>query len=114
MYINKLNETIHVWLSGKNYDEWLFESFRDVNVNVLDPAEAYALIDDTVAVLLNQTDESASIEVLVTILHLARTSDTTELPKSVASRKDELDEHFKSLSDYANNLLLELYKHYRI
>ena len=114
MYLNKLNETLHIWLNGQDVDEWLFESFRDSNVKKLDTVEAYLLIDDTVEVLLNQGDESASIEVLETILCLAKTSCTTEPPRSVVSRKNELDRHFSILCDYAKNKLLELYRYYRI
>lgn len=114
MYFDKLNETLCKWLSDENSDEWLFESFRESEVKTLSPVDAFSVIGETVNILLHQSDESASIEILETILCLARTSGTTEVPQILAEKKERLKSHFSDKCNYAKQKLLELFKYYRI
>ena len=112
MYIEKLKSTLDNWLTCD--DEWLFENFRAENVKVLPPNEAFSLIDETVQVLLAQEEESSAIEVLETVICLARTSATTEVPEIILSEKDNLINHFEGSCDYAQHKIKELLAYYRV
>ena len=114
MYLDELEKILHTWMGEENPDEWLFDTFRNTFVKVLEPSQAFAYIDRTVDLLLAQENKSASVEMLEIIICLARTSRTTEVPISLIMKKKDLDDCFSSSSEYAKNKLKELYRYYKI
>ena len=102
------------WSSDPIQDEWLFEKFRDQFVEKMSCCEAFEAIGKTIDVLLIQADESTAIEVLQTLIALARQSNTTEIPPTLFSQKDALFGQFSAFGDYANDKLRELFRIYRL
>ncbi len=112
-YINALLKTIDEWNKEPIEDEWIFERFREQYVSTMSSQEAFQAIDDTIDILIDLSDESIAIEVLQTIINLARQSDTTEVPEKLSNMKETLINQFKSMGDYARDKLCELLKYYR-
>lgn len=112
-FMSELLQTIDEWNKEPIEDEWLFETFRERFVNTMSPHEAFQIIDDTVNILIGLSDESTSVEVLQTIINLARQSDTTEIPEKLAEMKETLIHQFKGMGDYARDKLNELFQYYR-
>jgi hypothetical protein len=75
--------------------------------------QAFGSIGPTIDILIRQSDESTAIEVLQTVISLARQSDTTEVPLSFLSNKDALARKFAQFGDYARDKLQELFDYYR-
>ncbi len=113
-YRAALLQAISQWSLDPIPDEWLFEKFREKVIRAMSASEAFEAINETVDILLYETDESNSIEILVSIQALARQSDTTELPNSLQINKDKIQSKFAQYSDYAQNQLQSLFRHYRI
>ena len=113
-FLNELKRCILEWSKDPIEDEWLFESFRKNTVNSMSPSEAFQEIDDTISVLLEISDESTAIEVLQTIIDLARQSNTTEISKKIYENKDALRNQFELMGEYAQSKLNELFKYYRL
>ncbi len=113
-YIKKLIQTIEEWNKDPIEDEWLFETFREKFISTMSPVEAFQAVDDTVDILINLSDESTAIEVLQTIIRLARQSDTTEVPKRLSEMKETIINQFKDMEDYARDKLNELFRYYRM
>jgi len=103
-------------INGKDpiEDEWFFKKFREQFIDTMSTVEAFEAIGETVEVLLRQSDESTSIEVLQTLIALARQSDTTEIPPKLLAQKSAIARQFSTCSDYAKNKLQELFDHYRL
>ena len=111
---DQLLHTIDGWNKDTIEDEWLFEKFRDEFVNRMSTVEAFEAIGETVDVLLRQSDESTAIEVLQTLIALARQSDTTEIPSKLFTQKPAIASQFSNFGDYAKSKLQELFQHYRL
>jgi hypothetical protein len=105
---------INGWNENPIADEWLFADFREKFVATMSSVEAFGSIDETVDLLLQQSDESTAIEVLQTIIALARKSETTEIPKNLLSKKAEIIDKFSTFDEYAKNKLQEMFKYYRV
>ena len=112
-YSEALNEAISGWNENPISDEWVFEKFREDFVYTMSPSEAFDAIESTISVLLHQSDESTAIEVLETLIALARQSDTTEMPVSLRKSRDEISGMFSLFGAYANSKLTELFVFYR-
>jgi hypothetical protein len=113
-YQDALLLAIDKWNEDPISDEWLFENFRQDFVKVMSTADAFDSIDQTVDLLLQQTDESTAIEVLQTIIALAEQSGTTEIPPNLLSQKPQIIGQFSSFGEYAKNKLREILRYYRI
>lgn len=113
-FIDQLLHTIDGWNNEPIEDEWLFEKFREQFVNPMSAVEAFEAIGETVDVLLRQSDESTAIEVLQTLIALARQSNTTELPSKLLARKIAIASQFSTFGEYAKSKLQELFHHYRL
>ena len=113
-YYDELLKTIEKWGAEPIEDEWLFESFRQNILVTISPPEAFKLIDGTIDVLTTQTDESTAIEVVETILALARHSDTTELPSKLVEDLPRMSKQFEAYGIYAKDKLKELFSFYRL
>jgi hypothetical protein len=110
----QLDSVIAKWNSGEVDDEWLFQRIREDQVGQMTPEEAWAQIDETVSKLLNEENESTVTELIETTIALAKQSMTTEIPKKIASSRDQLEKQFSSYGDYAAEQLRHLFKYYRI
>lgn len=111
---DQLLHTIDGWNKDPIEDEWLFEKFREQLVNRMSTEEAFEAIGETIDVLLRQSDESTAIEVLQTLIALARQSDTTEMPSKLLVQKSAIASQFSTFGEYAKNKLQELFHHYRL
>lgn len=109
-----LLNAIDGWKTDPIADEWMFEEFREKFIDATSPSEAYELIDETIHILCLESDESAAIEILQTIIGLARRSETTEIPHALLAQKEILREKFSDFGEYARNKLSELFRHYRL
>jgi|APSaa5957512576_1039674.scaffolds.fasta_scaffold326382_1 hypothetical protein len=112
-FMNELIKTIDEWNKDPIEDEWLFETFREQYVGTMSPSEAFQAIDCTIDVLINLSDESTAVEVLETIIDLARQSDTTQVPAKLSKTRAALINQFKGMDDYARDKLGELFQYYR-
>lgn len=113
-YYEALMQAINGWNENPITDEWLFEKFRDEFVSTLSGGDAFGQIRETVDLLLQQVDESTAIEILQTIIALARQSDTTEIPAALLTQRLAMIAQFATFGDTAKNKLDELFRHYRI
>ncbi len=111
---DQLLHTIGEWSKNPIVDEWLFAKFRDQFVNRMSTVEAFEAIGETVDVLLSQTDEFNAIEVVQTLIGLARQSDTTEIPSKLLSQKIVIESQFSKFGSYAKNKIQELFHYYRL
>lgn len=111
---DQLLHTIGEWSKNPIEDELLFVNFREQIVNRMSTVEAFEAIGETVDVLLCQTDESNSIELVETLIALARQSDTTEIPPRLLSQKRTIESKFSKFGDYAKNKIKELFNYYRL
>lgn len=111
---DQLLHTIGEWSKNPIEDELLFVNFREQIVNRMSTVEAFEAIGETVDVLLCQADESNSIELVETLIALARRSDTTEIPPRLLSQKKVIESHFSKFGSYAKNKIKELFNHYRL
>ena len=111
---DQLLHTIGEWSKNPIEDEWLFEKFREQFVNPMSTVDAFEAIGETVEVLLSQTDESNAIEVVQTLIALARQSDTTEIPSKLLSKKMAIESQFSKFCGYAKNQMQELFHYYRL
>jgi hypothetical protein len=110
----QLNSAIARWNSGDVDDEWLFQRLRDEQIGQMKPEEAWAQIGEGVTKLLNEENESTAIELIETILALAKQSKTTEVPKELALLGDHLKKQFSRSGEYAREQLRQLFRYYRI
>ncbi|WP_322028177.1 hypothetical protein [Burkholderia sp. BCC1977] len=113
-YKESLLMVVKKWNSDPIEDEWIFEKFREDVVGGMSAPEAFLAIEETVGILLNEQDESTSIEIVQTIIGLALRSQTTELPKSLRDNRGEIRMKFSKFGGYAKDKLDELYKYYRL
>jgi hypothetical protein len=113
-YKEALLHTISKWNESPISDEWLFVNFREGFIDVMSTVEAFESINDTINILLNQNDESTAIEILESLILLAKQSETTEMPKNLYLYKNNLRQLFLNFGKYANNKLKELFSYYRL
>lgn len=113
-YREALLQAIREWSTYPISDEWLFAKFRENAIEVMSASEAFNAINETVEILLDEPDEANSIEILETILALARKSDTTEVPNSLLINKEKIRSKIEKFSDYTQDKLQELFRYYRI
>lgn len=113
-YRAELLEAIEYWNKDPIEDELFFDKFRKHIINPMSQEDAYRMIGITTKVLIEQSDESTCIELIVTIINLAYHSDTTEVPPELFEMKDLLVEKFKNMNMYTRNKLNELFKYYRM
>ena len=102
------------WNKNPIEDEWLFENFREQFVNQMSTVEAFEAIEETVDVLLQQSDASTATEVLQTIIALARQSDTSEIPPKILMQRAAIESLFSTFGEYAKSKLQELFRYYRL
>lgn len=114
MFVDELKLAIEGWSKDPIEDEWLFDNFREQHVSVLEPEEAFNAINQTVDILTSITDESTAIEVLQTIISLARRSKTTEIPSGLQANLEAISSQFLAYDAYAKNKVKELFSYYRI
>ncbi|WP_028313950.1 hypothetical protein [Desulfatibacillum aliphaticivorans] len=113
-FVSELKQTITEWNKDSNEDEWLFETFRQHFVGTMSTADAFQAIDDVIEFLIGLPDESTEIEVLETIISLARQSKTTEAPTKLLEKADTIAKQFEKMGDYAHRKMNELFGYYRI
>jgi hypothetical protein len=114
MFKDQLQNVLEAWLVVEPFDEWLFEAFRNNHVKTMDSITAFNSINDAVKVLLDQSDESALIEIVETLLCLAKASHTTEVPSVLGSSKADLEALFSAHGTYANQKLRDLFRYYKL
>jgi len=98
---DQLLHAIGEWSKDPIEDELVFVKFREQIVNRMSTVDAFEAIGETVDVLLCQTDESNSIELMQTLIALARQSDTTEIPSKLLSQKIVIESQFSKFGGYA-------------
>lgn len=113
-YLDALSQTIDAWNRETIQDEWVFEKLRIAYVRSMTSEQAFESIGPTIDVLLRQPDESTAVEILQTIISLARRSDTTEAPSGFLANRDELTLKMSQYGEYAQSKFQELLTHYRI
>lgn len=113
-YHEELMRAIAEWSNKPIQDEWSFASFRERVIGCMSADEAFQAIGVTVAELLNQTDESNAIEVLQTVIDLARRSDTTEVHPELIKLLPNISKVFGQYGEYAKSKHRELLRFYRI
>ncbi len=113
-YRAALLQAISQWSLDPIPDECLFVKFRENVIEVMTSSEAFNAINETIEILLDEQDQDNSIEILETLLSLARKSETTEIPSFLKANKDSLQNKFSLYSDYAQRKLQELFRYYRI
>jgi len=119
-YMSELNKAIEEWSKNPIEDELLFHRFRMNIHESMSREDAFRAIDETVKMLLSQSDESNSIEILETIIALAHTSDTTEIPQGLMEMKEQVIHKINRISkignmaNYARRKLKELFAYYRL
>ena len=111
---DQLLQAIGEWSKDPIEDELVFVKFREQIVNRMSTVDAFEAIGETVDVLLCQTDESNAIEVVQTLITLARQSDTTEIPSKLLSQKIVIESQFSKFGGYAKNKIQELFNYYRL
>jgi hypothetical protein len=111
---DQLLHAIGEWSKDPIEDELVFVKFREQIVNRMSTVDAFEAIGETVDVLLCQTDESNAIEVVQTLITLARQSDTTEIPSKLLSQKIVIESQFSKFGGYAKNKIQELFNYYRL
>ena len=113
-FTDQLLHAIGEWSKDPIEDELVFVKFREQIVNRMSTVDAFEAIGETVDVLLCQTDESNAIEVVQTLITLARQSDTTEIPSKLLSQKIVIESQFSKFGGYAKNKIQELFHYYRL
>ena len=113
-YIELLKNTIKNWMSNDNNDEWLFEKFREAEIDTIDSSVAFSLIDETIPFLLDKNNRDIWNELFETIFALVRKSNTTEVPKSIQENWENIKKLSHQDSDYARSKFEELATYYRI
>ena len=113
-YTHKLVGVVQEWNKYPIEDEWLFENFREQVIGSMMPEEAFDVIDQTLEVLVQQTDESTVEELLDILIKLTRQSNRTEAPQQFRSMKDRLILKYQTMGSYVQNELGELLMFYRI
>jgi len=111
---DQLLHAIGEWSKDPIEDELVFVKFREQIVNRMSTVDAFEAIGETVDVLLSQTDEFNAIEVVQTLIGLARQSDTTEIPSKLLSQKIVIESQFSKFGSYAKNKIQELFHYYRL
>lgn len=114
LFQTELDRIIHRWNEGNVDDEWEFQQLRDSSIAAMSNEEAWSQMPVTIEKLTQQCDESTAVEVLETVLALSRRSDTTEIPSSLLTHRLLLEQQFAAFGPYANQRLLEMFKHYRL
>lgn len=113
-YESELNRVVEEWQKETISDEWLFAQFRESYVSTMEPYQAFEALDITIKCLLNVEDEDALVELVQTMIDLARRSNTTEIPRLLATRKDEIEKKIKKCGNYAKDKTKEFFRHYRM
>lgn len=113
-YRQRLLLVIDEWNTYPITNEWLFENFRSDVIGALSTTEAFDAIDETIVILLQESDESTVTEVIESIITLAYQSETTEMPIELVKLKAAIEAKIKNFGDYANNKLQELFRYYRL
>jgi hypothetical protein len=83
-------------------------------IKSMSSSEAFEAIDVTIAVIVQQVDNSIVIEILQTLIALAWYSDTIEVHPSLLKQQSNLLKQFSHYSDYTRDKLEELFRFYRL
>ena len=78
------------WREKLAADEWHFARLRQDLVGVLPPKGAFVLIDEVVALLLQQREDFARSECMGLLLALAQQADTSEMPPLLSKEWDHV------------------------
>ena len=113
-YRDELLRAIASWNADPIDDEWIFASFRRDRVETMSPSEAFDSVAETLEILLNEPNESTAIEILETVIALARQSDTTEVPAALSDNRSALQAKILAFQEYAGYKLRELFAYYRM
>lgn len=113
-FIESLNYTINNWMKNGNEDEWLFEKFRETEIDNLEPYEAFDFINEVIPILLNEANSDIWTELFETIISLAHKSNTTEIPNIILENWEIIKSKSELLGTYDLDKLYELANYYRI
>lgn len=108
-----LDNAISAWLAPEIEDELAFVNLRSSIDEDLTPIDAFVCVEKTARRLRSTDSEYVLIQLIETILSLARRADTTELSEFSEELFIELESRFQSLGDYAKSKYAELKKYYR-
>jgi len=113
-FFNELATVIKGWNQDPIEDELLFVNFRCQFIDNMTCQEAFERINQTVEILLRESDEFTSLEILEVIISLARKSETTEIPAKIENCSKRIEYKFAPYGEYAKYRLSELLRYYRI
>ncbi|MES2976533.1 MAG: hypothetical protein V4757_23170 [Pseudomonadota bacterium] len=113
-YSEKLQRTIIEWKQEPIGDEWLFDRFRRDCIISMTPEEAFDAIDETVEVLVGETDSSTIVELTQCLITLARQSQTTQTPRSISENRNVMKLLVLEKDNYVTEKMQELLRYYRL
>jgi hypothetical protein len=95
-------------------NEWAFSEFNEKFIQCLESFEAFDIINDIVAVLLDKNNMDYWNEVFEVLIILARKSGTTEVPEKLKLNWSGIKDKVKTLDSYNYRKYQELAEYYRI
>jgi len=113
-FLNDLEIAISEWKKDSIEDEWAFEQFRSKTIPLLSTSETFELIGAVLELLVNEDDDDTALELLQTVLTMARHSQTTEMPPNLIENMALLKSRFDSMGDYERQKMGELLRYYRV
>ena len=80
-HITHFQTALRDWTPEPERDEAYFRHVRDGTLSSLDPGQAFEAIDEAVALLIEQEDDTLRYQCGLLVFALARQTSTTELPR---------------------------------
>ncbi|MBA4388960.1 MAG: hypothetical protein C0404_13345 [Verrucomicrobia bacterium] len=113
-FVNELTAVIAEWKKDPIEDECVFQRFRSQAIPQLSAPDAFELMNQVLRLLVDEKDDSTALELLQTVLTMARHSQTTELPSVLGDNIDVLRSRFTAMGDYERQKMGELLRYYRV
>jgi len=113
-FLSDLKAVISEWKKDPIDDEWGFDHFRSQSIPQLSTSDAFDLMTEVLRLLTDEKDDSTALELLQTLLTMARHSRTTEMPPGFAENMEQLRSRFTDMGDYEREKVGELLRYYRI
>jgi len=113
-FLSDLYTVMLEWKKNPIKDEWVFDRFRSESIPQLSTPEAFDLMTQVLRLLIDEIDDSTALELLQTLLTMARHTQTTEMPPDFAQNMELLKSRFTGMGDYEREKVSELLRYYRI
>ena len=113
-FLNDLGTVILEWKRDPIKDEWAFDHFRSQSIPRLSTHDAFELMNQVLRLLVDEKDDSTALELLQTLLTMARHSQTTEMPSGLVENMDVLKSRFSAMGEYEREKMGELLNYYRV